>query len=54
MASYVICTCFVLVLQDSHFLHYHLVMCVTEPPMKIIMTKQFEAVDEIYSSVCDQ
>ena len=28
--------------------------CVTEPPMKIITTKQFEAVDQIYSSVRDQ
>ena len=28
--------------------------CVTEPPTKIMMTRRLEAVDQIYSSVCDQ
>ena len=28
--------------------------CMTEPPTKIMMTRLLEAVDQIYSSVCDQ
>lgn len=28
--------------------------CVTETPMKIIITRQLEVDDQIYSTVCDQ
>ena len=32
----------------------YITKCMTEPPTKIMMTRQLEAVDQIYSSVCDQ